>query len=55
MYATELLHSQFSLCMEQRRPLNGPFSVTIWVSWHQIGKTSLDLAEQETVSGSGIS
>jgi len=26
-----------------------------WASWHQKGKTNLDLLEQEIVSGSGIS
>jgi len=30
-------------------------SGTTWVSWHQEGKTNLDLLEQEIVSGSGIS
>jgi len=30
-------------------------SGTIRVSWHQEGKTNLDLPEQEKVSGSGIS
>jgi len=30
-------------------------SGTTWVSWHQKGKTSLDLLEQQIVSGSGIS
>jgi len=29
-------------------------SRTNWVSWHQKGKSSLDLLEQEIVSGSGI-
>jgi len=36
-------------------PFNGPLSGTIQVSWNQKGKTSLDLLEQEIVSGSGIS
>jgi len=30
-------------------------SGTTWVSWHQKGKTNLDLLEQEIVNGSGIS
>jgi len=35
---------------------NGPLSGTAWyVSRYQKGKTSLDLLEQEIVSGSGIS
>ena len=37
------------------QPFNGLFSRTTWVSRYQIGKTNLDLLEQETVSGSGIS
>jgi len=37
------------------QPFNSPFSGTNWVSWYQKGKTSLDLQEQEIVSGSGIS
>ena len=36
-------------------PFNCPLSGTTWVSWYQKGKTNLDLLEQETVSGSGIS
>jgi len=36
------------------QPFNGLFSRTTWVSQYQIGKTNLDLLEQETVSGSGI-
>jgi len=34
---------------------NGPLSGTTQVSRYQKGKTNLDLLEQETVSGSGIS
>ena len=34
---------------------NGPLSVTTRVSRYQKGKTNLDLLEQETVRGSGIS
>ena len=40
---------------ELLQPFNGLFSRTTWVSRYQIGKTNLDLLEQETVSGSGIS
>jgi len=36
-------------------PINGPLSRTTRVSWYQKGKTSLDLLEHETVSGSDIS
>jgi len=39
----------------QQHPFYGPLSGTTWVSWYQKGKTNLDLLEQETVSGSGIS
>jgi len=39
----------------QLQPFNGLFSRTTWVSRYQIGKINLDLLEQETVSGSGIS
>jgi len=35
-------------------PFNGPLSGTTRVSRYQKGKTSLDLLEQEIVSGSGI-
>jgi len=34
---------------------NGSLSGTTWVSWYQKSKTTLDLLEQETVSGNGIS
>ena len=34
---------------------NGPLSRTTWVNRYQKGKTNLDLLEQETVNGSGIS
>jgi len=37
------------------RPFNGPLAGTTWVSRYQKCKTNLDLLEQETVSGSGIS
>ena len=36
-------------------PFNSPLSGTTWVSQYQKSKTNLDLLEQETVSGSGIS
>jgi len=38
-----------------RHPFNGPLSRTTQMSRYQKGKTNLDLLEQETVSGSGIS
>ena len=44
-----------SICIQQQHPFNGPLSGTTWVSWYQKGKTSLDLLEQEIVSGNGIS
>jgi len=37
---------------QQQHPFNGPLSGTIRVSQDQKGKTSLDLLEQETVTGS---
>jgi len=40
---------------QQQHPFNGPMSGTTRVSRYQKGKTNLDLLEQETVSGSGIS
>jgi len=40
---------------QQQHPFNGPLSRTTRVSHCQKGKTNLDLLEQETVSGSGIS
>jgi len=40
---------------QQQQPFNGPLSGTTRVSRYKKGKTSLDLLEQETVSGSGIS
>ena len=40
---------------QQQQPFYGPLSGTTQVSWHQKGKTNLDLLEQEIVSGSGIS
>jgi len=39
----------------QQHPFNGPLSGTSRVSRYQKGKTSLDLLEQETVNGTGIS
>jgi len=38
-----------------RHPFNGPLSRTTRMSWYQKDKTNLDLLQQETVSGSGIS
>jgi len=40
---------------QHQHPFIGPLSGTTWVSRYQKGKTNLDLLEQETVSGSGIS
>jgi len=40
---------------QQQQPFNCPLSRTTRVSRYQKGKTSLDLLEQEIVSGSGIS
>jgi len=40
---------------KQQHTFNGPLSGTTRMSWYQKGKTSLDLLEQELVSGSGIS
>jgi len=39
----------------QQHLFNGPLSGSTWMSRYQKGKTNLDLLEQETVSGSGIS
>jgi len=50
------LRAPFTLtagCTEH--PFNGPLSRTTRVSRYQKGKTNLDLLEQETASGSGIS
>jgi len=44
-----------STTTRKHHPFNGPWSRTTQVRWHQKGKTNLDLLEQETVSGSGIS
>jgi len=41
--------------MVQQHPFNGPLSGTTRVSQYQKSNTNLDLLEQETVSGSGIS
>jgi len=40
---------------QQQHPFNGPLSGTTWVSRYQKSKTNLDLLEQDTISGSGIS
>jgi len=39
----------------KQHPFNGPLSRTTQVIWYQKGKTNVDLVEQETMSGSGIS
>jgi len=39
---------------QQQHLFNGPLSGTTQVSRYQKGKTTLDLLEQEIVSGSGI-
>jgi len=44
-----------SLFLFMLHPFNSPLSGTTWVSQYHNGKTSLDLLEQEIVSGSGIS
>jgi len=50
------LAQRFTFCQELLlHPHNGLFSRTTWISQHQKGKTNLDLLEQETVSGCGIS
>jgi len=41
--------------MVTQHPFNGPSSGTTRVSQYQNGKTNLNLLEQETESGSGIS
>jgi len=43
------------VCKQQQHPFNGPLSGTNQVRYYQKGKTNLDLLDQETVSGSGIS
>ena len=45
----------FHKCDEKTYPFNGILSGTTRVSQYQKGKTSLDLLEQEIVSGSDIS
>jgi len=45
----------FSQQQQQQQPFNNPLSRTTQISLYQKGKTSLDLLEQQTVSGSGIS
>jgi len=37
---------------QQQHPFNGHLFQITQVSWYQDGKTSVDLLEQETVSGS---
>jgi len=50
-----LVLSWKKLQQQQQHPFNGSLSRTTWVSQYQKGKTDLDLLEQETMSGSGIS
>jgi len=45
----------FFLYQQQQHPFSGPLSRTTQMNQCQKGKTNLDLMEQETVSGSGIS
>jgi len=45
----------FKLFYTHTHPFNGPLSGTTWVSWYHKSKTSMDLWEQETVSGIDIS
>ena len=44
-----------SVIQQQQHPFNDPFSGTTRLSRYEKGKTNLDLLEQETGSGSGIS
>jgi len=44
-----------SSCMQQQHLFNGPLSGITQVSQYQEGKTNMDLLEQDTVNGSGIS
>jgi len=50
-----ICHVQLQQQQQQQHPFNGHLSVTTRVSQYQKGKTSLDLLEQEILSGSGIS
>jgi len=48
-------HKQQQQQQQQQHLFNGSLSGTTWVSRYKKSKTSLDLLEQEIVSGSGIS
>jgi len=52
--ATRNLHV-LVVSISQQHPFNGSLSGTTQVSWYQKGKTNLNLLEQETGNGSGIS
>jgi len=52
---TTIMQNPLFLSYYILHPFSGPLSQPTRVSWYQKGKTSLDLLEQETVSGSGIS
>ena len=49
-YVLSLIHTH-----THTHPFNGPFSRITQASRYQKGKTKMDLLQQETVSGSGIS
>ena len=49
------LHQQIKSQHTYIQPFNGPFSRTSQMSRYQKGKTNLDLLQQVTMSGSGIS
>jgi len=58
MVSCRLEHIQFciqSLAQQQQQLFYGSLSGITWVCWYKKGKTNLDLLEQDTVSGSGIS
>ena len=55
VYLSNWTISSYKYWNNKQHPFNGHLSGTTRVSWYQKGKTSLDLLEQETVSGSGIS
>ena len=46
---------ELTINIQQQHPFNGLLSRTTWMSRYQKGKTNLDLLQQETVIGSGIS
>jgi len=53
--ATDAFWLMYTHTHTHTHPFNSPLSGTTQVSRYQKGKTNLDLLEQETVSGSGIS